>query len=230
MENRSTVLWLLGLLLVIGLLYTQIQSCNKKEMNDRSQRLIQGVSEAIDSSKMRAEKAWKEWYSKLDEEAKTFQSKWKDLGNAINVRLDTFNLRLPEKGVEIKLLDWINNKTAPLNETTWFNFDRILFVSGSSKINAVSNEQLDNIAYIMKGIPTVEFKIGGYTDNTGNADENLRLSQERADAVRNALIERGIDGSRLSAEGYGSKHPVGDNNTEQGRELNRRVAIRVTKR
>lgn len=230
MENRSTWLWLLGILVLTAILFNQVQSCNQKELNDRSQKAIQGVTAALDSSKLRAEQAWKEWYYKLDSAGRAFQEKWKDLGNAINIRLDTFNLKLPEKGVEIRLLDWINNKKTPVNENTWFNFDRILFVSGSSKINEVSNEQLENITRIMKAIPSVEFKIGGYTDNTGNPQENLKLSQERADAVRNALIERGIDPSRLTAEGYGDQHPVGDNNTEQGRELNRRVAIRVTKK
>ena len=82
----------------------------------------------------------------------------------------------------------------------------------------------------MKAIPIVEFKIGGYTDNTGDPEENKKLSQARAEAVMNALIEQGIDASRLTAEGYGSEFPVADNKTPEGREQNRRVAIRVTKK
>jgi len=127
-------------------------------------------------------------------------------------------------------LDWIQSKTTKVDKTTWFNFDRILFQTASSNLNNVSSEQIGNIATIMKAIPIVEFKIGGYTDSTGDPAENKKLSQARAEAVMNALIEQGIDASRLTAEGYGSEFPVADNNTPEGREQNRRVAIRVTKK
>jgi K(+)-stimulated pyrophosphate-energized sodium pump len=71
-------------------------------------------------------------------------------------------------------------------------------------------------------------KIGGYTDNTGDAAANLELSRKRAEAVRNQLEEMGIDAKRISAEGYGAQHPIANNDTAEGRMQNRRIAIRVT--
>ena len=73
-------------------------------------------------------------------------------------------------------------------------------------------------------------KLGGYTDNTGKAASNLKLSQDRANSVRVELEKMGISKDRLEAEGYGQAHPVASNDTEEGRAQNRRISIRVTKK
>jgi len=73
-------------------------------------------------------------------------------------------------------------------------------------------------------------KIGGYTDNVGSAASNLALSQERADSVRSQLVSMGVDADRLTAEGYGEEHPVGDNSTDAGRAMNRRISMLVTQK
>ncbi|RYZ89511.1 MAG: OmpA family protein, partial [Proteobacteria bacterium] len=78
--------------------------------------------------------------------------------------------------------------------------------------------------------PAVNVKLGGYTDNTGNADKNLKLSGDRAQSVKKELAGLGIADSRLEAEGYGQEHPVASNDTEEGRSQNRRISIRVTKK
>jgi K(+)-stimulated pyrophosphate-energized sodium pump len=70
--------------------------------------------------------------------------------------------------------------------------------------------------------------LGGYTDNTGDAAANLHLSDQRAKNVMAELVKLGVDPSRLEAQGYGDEHPVADNNTEEGRQLNRRISLRVT--
>lgn len=130
-------------------------------------------------------------------------------------------------GVESGLLGFIDSGK-PADKTTWFNFDRVTFASGSAQIEADNSEaQLSNLAEILKAHSAVRIKIGGYTDSTGNAEANLKLSQERADAVRNALIAKGIATDRLEAEGYGSQHPVASNATDEGRAQNRRMALRV---
>lgn len=139
-------------------------------------------------------------------------------------------LRVPASGIESKLVAFIQDKSLPVKDTTWFDFDRLNFASGSATILPESKEQLDNIVAILKAYPNVSVKIGGYTDDVGSADANLRLSQRRADAVMQVLVGNGIAANRLTAEGYGEEHPVADNSTEQGRARNRRIAVKVTKK
>jgi OmpA-OmpF porin, OOP family len=71
-------------------------------------------------------------------------------------------------------------------------------------------------------------RIGGYTDNQGDAAANLKLSQDRANNVMQQLVTMGVDPSRLDAKGYGEDHPVADNTTDAGRAMNRRISMRVT--
>ena len=139
-------------------------------------------------------------------------------------------LNIPQNGVENKLLGFIEDGSKPADKETWFNFDRILFATGSATLESSSNEQLQNIAAIMKAYPKVSLRIGGYTDNTGNAASNLKLSQERSATVVTQLTTLGVEPNRLDSKGYGEEHPVADNATEAGRAQNRRIAVRVTQK
>ena len=67
----------------------------------------------------------------------------------------------------------------------------------------------------------------GHTDSTGTAEYNQQLSLNRANAVRNHLVGNGVDTRRVTTEGYGESQPVADNDTESGRQLNRRVELRI---
>ncbi len=138
-------------------------------------------------------------------------------------------LNIPDNGIERKLLTFIRSDQ-PVDKTTWFDFDRLTFDTGKATLQASSQEQLKNVAEIMKAYPAVTVKLGGYTDNTGNAASNLKLSQDRANSVRAELENRGIGKDRLTAEGYGQAYPVAGNDTEEGRARNRRISIRVTKK
>jgi K(+)-stimulated pyrophosphate-energized sodium pump len=139
-------------------------------------------------------------------------------------------LNLPESGVESKLLAFVTDASKVVDKTTWFDFDRILFDTGASTLRPESNEQIDNIAKILAAYPALKLKVGGYTDNTGPAEGNKKISGERALAVLNAIVAKGIDTARLSSEGYGDENPVADNATAEGREKNRRVSARVTEK
>lgn len=82
-------------------------------------------------------------------------------------------------------------KNGPVDKTTWFDFDRVTFQSGSNKLDmANSDAQLTNLNEVLKAYPDVKLKIGGYTDSTGNAEANLKLSQERAEAVVAELVKK----------------------------------------
>ncbi len=107
---------------------------------------------------------------------------------------------------------------------------QIQFDTGSDHINDASSAVLDQINEAANGCPdSVHLTIDGHTDNTGNAAGNQRLSQQRAQAVLNALVERGIDENRLEAHGFGQERPVGDNATEEGRAQNRRIEIHLVR-
>jgi outer membrane protein OmpA-like peptidoglycan-associated protein len=129
-------------------------------------------------------------------------------------------------GTEDRVLAYIQNPSTGSSET-WFEFDRLTFVTDSAMLRPESHEQLSNMAAILKAYPKVRVRIGGYTDNSGDPAANMRLSQARANAVAGRLRALGVDGSRLEAEGYGDQHPIASNATEDGRMRNRRVAIRV---
>jgi outer membrane protein OmpA-like peptidoglycan-associated protein len=155
---------------------------------------------------------------------------WAKLGDMINLKLpDGTELNVPQLGVESKLVKWIES-SSPVDTATWFDFDRLLFASDSATLEPVSHEQLSNVAAILKAFPKVKVKLGGYTDNTGDPTANLKLSDDRAKNVMAELVKLGVDPSRMEAQGYGDEHPVGDNNSEEGRQLNRRISLRVTEK
>lgn len=152
-----------------------------------------------------------------------------DLGGLVDVTLpDGTVIHIPARGVESRLLAFIKDPASVPDKTTWFDFDRLLFDTGAATLQPQSQDQLNNIAAILKAYPAVHLTIGGYTDNTGDAAQNLKLSQDRADSVVNQLQTMGISADRLVAKGYGEDHPVGDNSTADGRAANRRISMLVT--
>ncbi len=154
-----------------------------------------------------------------------------ELGSFVPRQLvDGTMLNIPEHGVEGKLLAFIQDPAQKPNKTSWFDFDRLLFATGSATLEPQSMEQLHNIAAILKAYPATHLTIGGYTDNTGDAAQNLKLSQDRADNVTAELVKLGVAADRLVAKGYGEAHPVGDNATEAGRAQNRRISMLVTQK
>jgi OmpA-OmpF porin, OOP family len=153
------------------------------------------------------------------------------LGDFFKTKLpDGVELNIPKFGIESKLISFLGDSSKPVDTTSWFNFDRLLFDTGEATLQPSSQEQLANIAAILKAYPNAHVKIGGYTDNTGDAAANLALSEARAKNVMDALVAAGVDPSRLESKGYGYQYPVGDNTTDEGRAQNRRIALLVTQK
>lgn len=107
------------------------------------------------------------------------------------------------------------------------NLQIINFASGSSDIPADNKAILDQAATLLNKVSSVKLNVGGHTDSTGNAATNKALSQRRAQAVVDYLKSKGVDASKLVAEGHGSDQPVAENTTEEGRFKNRRIEFSV---
>ena len=108
------------------------------------------------------------------------------------------------------------------------NLEHVHFGAGGAKLTELSRYQLDNLADALGKYPQVAIEISGHTDNTGEPEGNLALSQERAKAVQDYLMGKGIAESRLRTVGYGQTRPVASNDTEDGRAQNRRIEFRIT--
>lgn len=103
----------------------------------------------------------------------------------------------------------------------------ILFETGQSTFTSSDNVMLDSLVSILKKNPKTSVNVEGHTDNVGNQNYNLTLSQKRADAVKDYLIAKGIDTRRIVANGLCDTKPTGNNNTPEGRTQNRRVNIKL---
>jgi OmpA-OmpF porin, OOP family len=110
-----------------------------------------------------------------------------------------------------------------------FKAEFIQFEISSAKLSATSYESLDDILEIMMEYPDSRFTIYGYTDNTGSAEFNLALSKDRADAVKDYLVSKGINANRLESGGFGEMNPIAPNDSNEGRIKNRRVEIKLIK-
>ncbi|MAU17793.1 MAG: cell envelope biogenesis protein OmpA [Muricauda sp.] len=105
----------------------------------------------------------------------------------------------------------------------------ILFDTGKSSIKAESTSVMVDIIQILNEYPNAKFTVEGHTDSVGSEKLNQKLSEERANSVRNFLIDKGIAADRLTAIGYGEAKPIATNNTRAGRAQNRRVEINLIK-
>lgn len=104
----------------------------------------------------------------------------------------------------------------------------VLFTSGKSDLLPIARDKLDKVAEVLQEQdPNKKFVVEGHTDSVGSEENNRRLSQDRADAVRSYLVSRGVPASQISAVGKGESSPVADNKTPDGRANNRRVEIVV---
>ncbi len=190
--------------------------------------LLGGLFWFLNQSKEPVKEAAKAIETKTEDTAK---SMWAALGEFFKRKLPNgVELDIPKMGVENKLIDFIQDASRPVDKTTWFDFDRLLFDTAKATLQPLSQAQLADIANIFKAYPKVKAKVGGYTDNVGDKAMNQKLSEERATNVRAELLKLGVEEDRLTAEGYGEEHPIADNTTEEGRQKNRRISMRLTEK
>jgi len=112
-------------------------------------------------------------------------------------------------------------------EDDLINLEHVFYNTGSAELKEISKYELDNVVTALNKYKEVSVELGGHTDNTGAADTNQILSQNRAESVKNYLVNKGIRPERLSAVGFGQSDPVDTNDTDEGRQNNRRTEMRI---
>lgn len=221
-KSRNWLPIILGALALLAA-FLFLRNC-KDDVKDAASDMKNATVAAVDSAASATA-------SVVDSSASLLGQGLEKLGSFFKRKLPNgFELNIPEFGVENQLIKFIEDKSALVTKDNWLNFDRINFATGSSELTKESWEQVGNISEILKAYPNVNMKVGGYTDNTGNAQANQKLSADRASNVMKAIISKGIEAKRLTSEGYGDQHPVASNDTEEGKAQNRRIAIRVIKK
>ncbi len=103
----------------------------------------------------------------------------------------------------------------------------IYFDTDKATIKPKSRPKLDQAVEVLKKFPTIRIEISGHTDSTGSREHNMELSKARAEAVKDYLVKKGIDPSRITTRGYGPDKPVASNDTKDGRAKNRRIEFRI---
>jgi len=116
-------------------------------------------------------------------------------------------------------------KATPTDRGLVLTLGDVLFDTGKSELNSGASRKLEQLAQFLSEHKDRRVQIDGFTDSVGSDSYNRELSQRRANAVKNALLTRGIDSTRINTEGYGKAFPVANNADSSGRQLNRRVEV-----
>ena len=107
--------------------------------------------------------------------------------------------------------------------------NHLIFSEGKAVIKPESFDELDEVVALMKGNPKIEIQLEGHTDIRGNANANLKLSEDRTEAVKKYLVSKGIEKSRIETKAFGGSQPISREDSEEARALNRRVEMRILK-
>lgn len=179
-------------------------------LNNRLEELNRNNSTEIRKTFELYEKLTKEYRKAVDElDALVYQAKfdW-----------------MTEESEDLSLEKDFHVRTAIIGAT--FELKNIFFDLGKATLRPESKTELDKLYEILKN-SEIEIELGGHTDSIGSDEDNNRLSQDRVNSVKSYLVEKGISDKRLVAVGYGEKAPVAPNATPEGRQMNRRVEVKI---
>lgn len=131
---------------------------------------------------------------------------------------------------DFKEISGTNLTLVPIEVNAVGVLNNLFFDTGKSEVRPDSYPELDRMVLTFNENPGLVLEIGGHTDNVGTDAANIKLSQERADSVREYMIGKGIEPDRVQSKGYGEAKPKATNDTEEGRQINRRVEFKVLKK
>jgi len=202
--------WLIGLLVLVPLLLWMSRSCSTKT----AQEAADTTRAAADATRNAAQNA----ANAASAGAAALRSVQLPGGGTIQI---------PTGGFTDSLVAFLNGN-APAGQS--FAFDAVTFETDSARLASASNDQLAQLAAVLKAYPTVVIAVEGHTDNTGDPAANKKLSEDRAAAVKDALVGMGVPAERVTSTGWGAEKPIASNDTEEGKLKNRRVEISITNR
>jgi OmpA-OmpF porin, OOP family len=143
---------------------------------------------------------------------------------------DGTELSAPKGGTVTKLVDTLSDKSTPADRNNWMDLDGVRFGANDATLDPTSNDQLQNIAAVLKAYPNAKVQIGGFAEHSTDKSATLKLSEQRAKAVAAELAKMGVDKGRVSARGYGEQSAKAPAETEVGRQENGYVAVAVTQK
>lgn len=117
----------------------------------------------------------------------------------------------------------------PIELNAHLTFKNVQFETNSFNLLPISKVELDKLVQVLNDNPTIYLQINGHTDNVGKPEDNIKLSTNRAKSVVEYLVGKGISAARLIYKGFGASQPIADNNTEEGKAINRRTEFVVVK-
>lgn len=155
-----------------------------------------------------------------------------DMNYALNVNREAYlfySRNIPLKGVHSVEKPYLTNiALSPLEQGEVLVLNNVFFDFNSSALLPESQLELDRLFALLEENPGISIEVGGHTDSVGEEAYNQLLSERRAESVYQYLLEKGLEAGRLSYKGYGESRPAGENETADGRKLNRRTEITIT--
>ena len=141
-------------------------------------------------------------------------------------RLLPFEVKLREKELNKVVFAAFNADSSNVDAKT-IRFQNVYFTTGSGSLEDDSFFELDYVAKLLNKDPSIKLEVSGHTDNIGDVVANRVLSQQRAAAVKQRLVEKGVSANRLTSVGYGDSAPIDTNDTDEGKANNRRTELKV---
>lgn len=220
-SGSGWIKWLIGILVLLLLLFWLFSknSCSKKEMNP-----------GANSNKISDSTSVKDSIS-LQEQKPKQQKHLTQISLPSGLKINAYPGGIEDQIVKFLQSNEYKNSTNDDLKNKWFDFDAINFEFGSgTQLTPESENQIKNIVSIIKEFPNTKIKIGAYTDKKGNSSANLKLSQQRADVIKDILIKNGLDKQVVGAEGYGDQFAKVDiNASDEERAKDRRISLRFDK-
>jgi outer membrane protein OmpA-like peptidoglycan-associated protein len=167
-------------------------------------------------------------YSGISDTEGTFKIKL-PVGSVYQIKIKSFDQDMNYLAIEIPKSDHDTEFDIAIKYELpkTYTLKNVLFNTNSAVLLPSSYESLNDLAEFLLLKKSLKIELAGHTDNVGEDASNLILSQKRADSVRNYLIKKGVPETRIIAVGYGETQPVATNETEEGKQLNRRTEVRV---